>query len=79
MAENFTASAADTPGLTTQELREHEQAFHSFSKLILFAILHIGLVLACVALAFLANIPVLALLIGLAGTAALVMGFLVAT
>ncbi|TAJ82462.1 hypothetical protein [Reyranella sp.] len=79
MAENLTAGAADTPGLTTQELREHEQAFHSFSKLILFAILHIGLVLACMALAFLANIPVLALLIGLGGTAALVMGFLVVT
>lgn len=79
MAENITAGAADTPGLTTQELREHEQAFHSFSKLILFSILHIGLVLACIALAFLANIPVLALLIGLGGTAALVMGFLVAT
>ncbi len=79
MAESLTAGAADTPGLTTQELREHEQAFHSFSKLILFAILLIGLVLACMALAFLANIPVLALLIGLGGTAALVMGFFVAT
>jgi hypothetical protein len=79
MAENLTAGAADTPGLTKQELREHEQAFHSFSKLFLFAILHIGLVLACMALAFLANLPVLALLIGLGGTAALVMGFLVVT
>ena len=79
MAENLTAGAADTPGLTTQELREHERAFHSFSKLILFAILHIGLVLACMALAFLANLPVLALLIGLGGTAALVMGFFVVT
>lgn len=79
MADNPTAGTADTPGLTAQEMREHEKAFHSFSKFVLFAVLHVGLVLGCIALAFLANIPVLALLVGLGGTLALVMGFLVST
>lgn len=78
MAYHLTAGTADTSGLTAQEMREHEKAFHSFSKFILFSILHVGLVLGCLALAFLANIPVLALLIGLGGTLALTLGFLVA-
>ena len=62
---------ADTlhdPQLASQELREHEQTFHSFSKLVLFAILHIMLVLSCLALAFLGNAPLIALLAGVGGT-----------
>ena len=57
------------------ELPAHQQTFHSFSKLVLFAILHIGLVLACLALAFLGNAPVLALLLGVGGTVALLAAF----
>src|SRR5450755_2007156 len=48
------AVMADTlhdPQLASRELRAHEQTFHSFSKLVLFAILHIMLVLSCLALA----------------------------
>ncbi len=78
MADNRTASTAGNAGLTAQELQEHEKAFHGFSKFILFSILHVGLVLGCLALAFLANIPILALLIGLGGTLALTLGFLAA-
>ena len=69
---------ADTlhdPGFTPEDAREHQETFHNFGKVILFSILHIGLVLACLALAFLGNIPVLALLIGAAGTFALVVAF----
>jgi hypothetical protein len=43
--------------------------------MILFAILHITLVLACLALAFAGNAPVLALLFGIGGTIALIAVF----
>jgi len=58
-----------------QALGAHRRTFHAFSKLVLFAILHIALVLACLALAFLGNSPLIALLLGAAGTAALIMVF----
>ncbi len=57
------------------ELRAHEQTFHSFGKLVLFAALHVGLVLACLALAFLGNVPLLAVILGVGGTAALIAAF----
>jgi hypothetical protein len=63
------------PELAPQELREHEQTFHSFSKLVLFAILHIMLVLSCLALAFLGNAPLIALIAGVGGTALLLVLF----
>ena len=69
---------ADTlhdPQLAAQELRQHEQTFHSFSKLVLFAILHIMLVLSCLALAFLGNAPLMAIILGVGGTAALLAAF----
>ena len=44
----------------------------------LFAVLHITLTLACLALAFLGHLPVIALLLGIGGTLALVAGFAVA-
>jgi hypothetical protein len=56
------------PELASQDQRAHEQTFHSFSKLVLFAILHIMLVLSCLALAFLGNAPLIALLAGVGGT-----------
>ena len=51
-----------------QDLRAHEKTFHSFSKLVLFAVLHIVLVLSCLALAFLGNAPLIALIAGVGGT-----------
>ena len=56
------------PELASQDLRAHKQTFHSFSKLVLFAILHIMLVLSCLALAFLGNAPLFALIAGVGGT-----------
>ena len=56
------------PELAPRELREHERTFHSFSKLVLFAILHIMLVLSSLALAFLGNAPLIALIAGVSGT-----------
>lgn len=61
------------------ELREHEETFHSFSRLVLFAVLHIVLVLVCLALGFVGHIPVLAVLMGLGGTLVLLIAFVIAS
>ena len=69
------ADIVQDPRLADQDLRAHQQTFHSFNKLVLFAILHVALVLGCLALAFLGHVPVLATLIGVGGTAALLAVF----
>lgn len=69
------ADIVQDPRLTDQDLRAHQQIFHGFSKLVLFAILHIGLVLGCLALAFLGNTPGFATLLGVAGTIVLLAVF----
>jgi thiosulfate reductase cytochrome b subunit len=63
------------PQFAAQELRQHEQTFHSFSKLVLFAILHIIVVLSGLALAFLGNAPLMAIILGVGGTVALLAAF----
>lgn len=63
------------PELASQDLRAHERTFHSFSKLVLFAILHIMLVLSCLALAFLGNAPLMAIILGVSGTVILLAAF----
>jgi hypothetical protein len=45
------ADIVHDPRLADWELRAHRQTFRSFNKLVLFAILHVGLVLGCLALA----------------------------
>lgn len=72
------AATSNDVRATAEELREHEETFRSFNKLVLFAILHVGLVLACLALAFLGQVPLVALLIGLGGTIAMVVAFVIA-
>ena len=57
--------------LVDQNLRAHQETFRGFSKLVLFSILHVTLVLGCLALAFLGHAPVFATLLGLGGTVAL--------
>ncbi len=57
------------------DLPAHERAYTAFNRLVLFAILHVMLTLSCLALAFLGHIPLLALLLGLGGTVALIAGF----
>jgi hypothetical protein len=69
------ADIVQDPRLTDQDLPAHLQTFHSFNKLVLFAILHIALVLGCLALAFLGHVPLLATLIGVGGTVALLAVF----
>src|SRR5262245_22709804 len=69
------ADLVQDPRLVDQDLPARRKTFHSFSKLVLFAILHIGLVLACLALAFLGHVPLLATLIGVGGTVVLLAVF----
>ncbi len=71
---NLRRYAPPNPG---QELRDHRETYDRFSRLVLFAVLHIALVLSCMALAFLGHIPVLAVLLGLGGTLALLVAFAV--
>jgi hypothetical protein len=69
---------ADDPALNPPgEVRTHRESFETFLKFALFAVMHVGLVLVCLALGFLGHAAVLALLLGLGGTAALVLGFLI--
>lgn len=70
-------SVDTTPQTPAQELRDHRETYDRFSRLVLFAVLHIALVLSCMALAFLGHIPVLAVLLGLGGTLALLVAFAV--
>jgi hypothetical protein len=67
--ETFTAAT---------ELHAHRRTFDSFSRLVLFAILHIGLTLACLALAFLAHVPVISLVMWIGGTLAMIAAFTLA-
>lgn len=59
----------------TQEFREHRHSFMTFERIVLFAVMHIALVLACLALAFLGNVPLLGFLLGVGGTLALIVAF----
>ena len=59
------------------EVRAHRRTFASFERLVLFAAMHVALTLSCLALAFIGNVPVIALLIGLGGTVALITGFVI--
>ena len=63
---------------TNTEVRAHRRSFVSFERLVLFAVMHVALVLACLALAFLGHIPVIAVLLGLGGTVALIAAFAIA-
>jgi hypothetical protein len=61
----------------TQELREHRRSFLTFERIVLFAIMHVALVLSCLALAFLADVPLIAFLLGVGGTLALIAAFVI--
>jgi hypothetical protein len=56
----------------TADLRNHRRTFHSFGRLVLFAILHVALTLGGLALAFLGHIPLIALVLWLGGTLGLI-------
>jgi hypothetical protein len=55
----------------------HLKTYDSFNKLVLFTILFVVLLLACMALGLVGNAPLFALLVGIGGTIALLIGFAV--
>jgi hypothetical protein len=69
------ADATNT--FTVAELNAHRRTFESFGRLVLFAILHIGLTLACLALAFIEHVPLFSLVMWIGGTLAMIAIFTV--
>ena len=55
----------------------HMETYTSFNKLVLFTILFIVLLLACMALGLVGSTPIFALLLGIGGTVALLVAFAV--
>lgn len=60
------------------EVRAHQRTFITFERLVLFTAMHVALVLACLALAFLGHSPVIAVLLGVGGMVALIAAFAIA-
>ena len=60
------------------EYRAHLATYTAFNKLVLFMILWIVLLLACMALGLVGNSGLIALILGVGGTVALLIGFAVA-
>jgi len=59
------------------EVRAHRRAFYAFERLVLFAAMHVALTLSCLALAFLGHAALVGLLLWIAGTLAMIVGFAV--
>ena len=55
----------------------HIDTYNSFNKLVLFTILFVVLLLACMALGLVGGAPIFALLVGIGGTFALLVAFAV--
>jgi hypothetical protein len=62
---------------TQDDYSAHQHTYQSFSKLVLFTILFVVLLLACMALGLVGNSGVFALLLGIGGTLALLVAFAV--
>lgn len=60
-----------------QEIRAHMETYTAFSKLVLFMILWITLLLACMALGLVGNVGFLSVVLGVGGTIALLVAFAV--
>lgn len=78
MAGNADLRIVQSDSAPAEEVRTHEQTYEGFSKFVLFAVLHIVLVLACMALGFVGHLPALAVILGLGGTLALLVAFAMA-
>ena len=59
----------------TQEWRQHRRSFITFERMVQFAVMHIALILSCLALAFLGDVPWIGFLLGVGGTLALIAWF----
>jgi hypothetical protein len=63
--------------VSSEELREHRRSYIGFERMVLFAVLHIALLLSCLALAFIAGVPLLAFLFFVGGSLTTIIGFVV--
>jgi hypothetical protein len=61
------------------EYRAHLATYTSFSRLVLFMILWIVLLLSCMALGLIGGVHLLSLILGIGGTFALIVAFAVLT
>jgi hypothetical protein len=55
----------------------HQNTYQAFSKLVLFMVLWLVLLLASMALGLIGHLPIISLLLGVGGTLALIIGFAV--
>ena len=62
---------------TQDEYPAHVRTYHAFNKLVLFMILFVVLLLACMALGLVGSAGVLALVLGIGGSLALLVAFAV--
>jgi hypothetical protein len=61
-----------------EEIAEHTRSYFTFAHLILYAVLHIALTLACVALAFIGHAALVAFIFWVGGTLVLLSAFALA-
>jgi hypothetical protein len=62
---------------TQDEFRQHAETYSSFSRLVLFMILWLVLLLSCMALGLVGNSGLIALLLGIGGTIAIIVAAVV--
>ena len=67
----------DPQTVADEDLPAHLKTFHGFNRIVLFAVLHIALVLSCLAMAFPGHTPVFATILGIGGTLAMIAAFAV--
>ena len=66
------------PTETPAEVRMHRESFHTFLKFATFAVMHVALVLVSLSISFFGHAPLLGLFLGVGGTVAMVVGFMIA-
>jgi hypothetical protein len=62
---------------TAQEVRAHVRSFVGFERFVMFAAAHVALILVSLALAFPGHAPWFGFLLGVGGTLALIVGFVI--
>lgn len=71
------AHANALPPENPVEVRTHRKSFDTFVKFATFSTLHVALILASLALAFFGHATLFAILLGVGGTVALIVAFVV--
>ena len=61
------------------ELREHEQSYSVFRRIVLYAIMHIAFTVVCLALAFLGHLQMMSAVLWIAGTLAMLGAYIMRT